>query len=71
MFLSLLCVRIQPVRSEPVSMPGSSRLVAERRGQATVIDTGSGKTHGCSPVPLLLVLDLRTEPSNEVIKEFL
>uniref|UniRef100_A0A8C1UKD5 BCAS3 microtubule associated cell migration factor n=1 Tax=Cyprinus carpio TaxID=7962 RepID=A0A8C1UKD5_CYPCA len=35
-------VAIQPVRSEPVSMPGSSRLVADRRGQSTVIDTGSG-----------------------------
>lgn len=32
------------MRSEPVSMPGSSRLVADRRGQSTVIDTGSGKT---------------------------
>uniref|UniRef100_A0A3B1KK10 BCAS3 microtubule associated cell migration factor n=1 Tax=Astyanax mexicanus TaxID=7994 RepID=A0A3B1KK10_ASTMX len=42
--LDLHSLRIQPVRSEPVSMPGSSRLVAERRGQATVIDTGSGKT---------------------------
>ncbi|XP_049323151.1 breast carcinoma-amplified sequence 3 isoform X3 [Astyanax mexicanus] len=40
--LDLHSLRIQPVRSEPVSMPGSSRLVAERRGQATVIDTGSG-----------------------------
>uniref|UniRef100_W5K1T4 BCAS3 microtubule associated cell migration factor n=1 Tax=Astyanax mexicanus TaxID=7994 RepID=W5K1T4_ASTMX len=39
--LDLHSLRIQPVRSEPVSMPGSSRLVAERRGQATVIDTGS------------------------------
>uniref|UniRef100_A0A4W5MGQ3 BCAS3 microtubule associated cell migration factor n=1 Tax=Hucho hucho TaxID=62062 RepID=A0A4W5MGQ3_9TELE len=40
--LDLHSLRIQPVRSEPVSMPGSSRLVAERRGQGTVIDTGSG-----------------------------
>ncbi|KAI4896644.1 hypothetical protein NFI96_029902, partial [Prochilodus magdalenae] len=47
--LDLHSLRIQPVRSEPVSMPGSSRLVAERRGQATVIDTGSGKTRGSSP----------------------
>lgn len=44
-----MCCRIQPVRSEPVSMPGSSRLVADRRGQSTVIDTGSGKTR-CSYV---------------------
>uniref|UniRef100_A0A672QTT8 Uncharacterized protein n=1 Tax=Sinocyclocheilus grahami TaxID=75366 RepID=A0A672QTT8_SINGR len=40
--LDLHSLRIQPVRSEPVSMPGSSRLVADRRGQSTVIDTGSG-----------------------------
>nr|XP_023822507.1 breast carcinoma-amplified sequence 3 isoform X2 [Salvelinus alpinus] len=40
--LDLHSLRIQPVRSEPVSMPGSSRLVAERRGQGTVIDIGSG-----------------------------
>uniref|UniRef100_A0A8C2JE69 BCAS3 microtubule associated cell migration factor n=1 Tax=Cyprinus carpio TaxID=7962 RepID=A0A8C2JE69_CYPCA len=46
--LDLHSLRIQPVRSEPVSMPGSSRLVADRRGQSTVIDTGSGKTAGCS-----------------------
>ncbi|RXN07630.1 breast carcinoma-amplified sequence 3 [Labeo rohita] len=39
--LDLHSLRIQPVRSEPVSMPGSSRLVADRRGQSTVIDTGS------------------------------
>uniref|UniRef100_A0A673JZJ7 BCAS3 microtubule associated cell migration factor n=1 Tax=Sinocyclocheilus rhinocerous TaxID=307959 RepID=A0A673JZJ7_9TELE len=44
--LDLHSLRIQPVRSEPVSMPGSSRLVADRRGQSTVIDTGSGKTTG-------------------------
>ncbi|TRY81462.1 hypothetical protein DNTS_008168 [Danionella cerebrum] len=42
--LDLHSLRIQPVRSEPVSMPGSSRLVSDRRGQSTVIDTGSGKT---------------------------
>lgn len=35
--------RIQPVRSEPVSMPGSSRLVADRRGQSNIMDAGSGK----------------------------
>lgn len=35
--------RIQPVRSEPVSMPGSSRLVTDRRGQTNIMDAGSGK----------------------------
>ena len=35
--------RIQPVRSEPVSMPGSSRLVADRRGQTNIMDTGTGR----------------------------
>ncbi|KAI1893384.1 hypothetical protein AGOR_G00123180 [Albula goreensis] len=40
--LDLHSLRIQPVRSEPVSMPGSSsRLVTERRGQS--IDAGSGR----------------------------
>uniref|UniRef100_A0A8C1UKH9 BCAS3 microtubule associated cell migration factor n=1 Tax=Cyprinus carpio TaxID=7962 RepID=A0A8C1UKH9_CYPCA len=42
--LRTLVKMVLPVRSEPVSMPGSSRLVADRRGQSTVIDTGSGKT---------------------------
>uniref|UniRef100_A0A8C1UL89 BCAS3 microtubule associated cell migration factor n=1 Tax=Cyprinus carpio TaxID=7962 RepID=A0A8C1UL89_CYPCA len=46
--LRTLVKMVLPVRSEPVSMPGSSRLVADRRGQSTVIDTGSGKTAGCS-----------------------
>uniref|UniRef100_A0A3B3R432 BCAS3 microtubule associated cell migration factor n=1 Tax=Paramormyrops kingsleyae TaxID=1676925 RepID=A0A3B3R432_9TELE len=40
--LDLHSLRIQPIRSEPVSMPGSSRLVSDRRGQSTVIDAGSG-----------------------------
>uniref|UniRef100_A0A4W5NUI1 BCAS3 microtubule associated cell migration factor n=1 Tax=Hucho hucho TaxID=62062 RepID=A0A4W5NUI1_9TELE len=44
--LDLHSLRIQPVRSEPVSMPGSSRVGAERRGQGTVIDLGSGTNHG-------------------------
>lgn len=35
--------RIQPVRSEPVSMPGSSRLVPDRRGQSNLMDPGSGR----------------------------
>ncbi|XP_063060938.1 breast carcinoma-amplified sequence 3 isoform X2 [Engraulis encrasicolus] len=38
--LDLHSLRIQPVRSEPVSMPGSSRVMGDRRGQS--IDTGSG-----------------------------
>lgn len=37
--------RIQPVRSEPVSMPGSSRLVPDRRGQSNLMDPGSGRSH--------------------------
>uniref|UniRef100_A0A3Q4MGA3 BCAS3 microtubule associated cell migration factor n=1 Tax=Neolamprologus brichardi TaxID=32507 RepID=A0A3Q4MGA3_NEOBR len=41
--LDLHSLRIQPVRSEPVSMPGSSRLVADRRGQSNIMDAGSGK----------------------------
>uniref|UniRef100_A0A4W3JID9 BCAS3 microtubule associated cell migration factor n=1 Tax=Callorhinchus milii TaxID=7868 RepID=A0A4W3JID9_CALMI len=40
--LELNTRRIQPVRSEPVSMPGSSRVIADRRGLSTVIDAGSG-----------------------------
>ncbi|XP_039612668.1 breast carcinoma-amplified sequence 3 isoform X2 [Polypterus senegalus] len=40
--LDLHSLRIQPVRSEPVSMPGSSRLTTDRRGQSSIIDTGSG-----------------------------
>uniref|UniRef100_A0A4W4GTK0 BCAS3 microtubule associated cell migration factor n=1 Tax=Electrophorus electricus TaxID=8005 RepID=A0A4W4GTK0_ELEEL len=40
--LDLHSLRIQPVRSEPMSMPGSSRLGTERRTQTTVIDNGSG-----------------------------
>uniref|UniRef100_A0A8C8SFK3 BCAS3 microtubule associated cell migration factor n=1 Tax=Pelusios castaneus TaxID=367368 RepID=A0A8C8SFK3_9SAUR len=40
--LDLNSLRIQPVRSEPVSMPGSSRLISDRRGVSTVIDATSG-----------------------------
>ncbi|XP_058269585.1 breast carcinoma-amplified sequence 3 isoform X2 [Hemibagrus wyckioides] len=40
--LELHSLRIQPVRSEPMTMPGSSCLIPERVGHATVIDTGSG-----------------------------
>ncbi|XP_064425056.1 breast carcinoma-amplified sequence 3 isoform X3 [Latimeria chalumnae] len=44
--LDLHSLRIQPVRSEPVSMPGSSRLISDRRGGSTVIDASSGlKAH--------------------------
>lgn len=38
-----LSFRIQPVRSEPVSMPGSSRPLSDRRGVSTVIDATSGR----------------------------
>uniref|UniRef100_A0A8C4EI69 BCAS3 microtubule associated cell migration factor n=1 Tax=Dicentrarchus labrax TaxID=13489 RepID=A0A8C4EI69_DICLA len=40
--LDLHSLRIQPVRSEPVSMPGSSRLVPDRRGQSNLMDAGTG-----------------------------
>ncbi|XP_044142197.1 BCAS3 microtubule associated cell migration factor isoform X4 [Bufo gargarizans] len=40
--LDLNSLRIQPVRSEPVSMPGSPRPTADRRGGSTVIDATSG-----------------------------
>ncbi|NWQ79357.1 BCAS3 protein, partial [Columbina picui] len=39
--LDLNSLRIQPVRSEPVSMPGSARPVSDRRGVSTVIDATS------------------------------
>ncbi|KAE8624782.1 hypothetical protein XENTR_v10006047 [Xenopus tropicalis] len=39
--LALNSLRIQPVRSEPVSMPGSPRPVSDRRGTSTVIDATS------------------------------
>ncbi|RMC10627.1 hypothetical protein DUI87_12338 [Hirundo rustica rustica] len=39
--LDLNSLRIQPVRSEPVSMPGSPRPAADRRGVSTVIDATS------------------------------
>ncbi|XP_037533902.1 breast carcinoma-amplified sequence 3 [Nematolebias whitei] len=44
--LDLHSLRIQPVRSEPVSMPGSSRLVTERRGPLNIMDAGSGPFDG-------------------------
>uniref|UniRef100_A0A8D3AX12 BCAS3 microtubule associated cell migration factor n=1 Tax=Scophthalmus maximus TaxID=52904 RepID=A0A8D3AX12_SCOMX len=44
--LDLHSLRIQPVRSEPVSMPGSSGLVADRRGQPNIMDAGSGHFDG-------------------------
>ncbi|XP_030101542.1 BCAS3 microtubule associated cell migration factor isoform X3 [Mus musculus] len=40
--LDLNSLRIQPVRSDPVSMPGSSRAVSDRRGVSTVTDAASG-----------------------------
>ncbi|KAM6946465.1 BCAS3 microtubule associated cell migration factor [Aplochiton taeniatus] len=40
--LDLHSLRIQPVRSEPVSMPGSSQLVTECGRWSNVTDTGSG-----------------------------
>ncbi|XP_056412683.1 BCAS3 microtubule associated cell migration factor isoform X4 [Hyla sarda] len=40
--LDLNSLRIQPVRSEPVSMPGSPRPTVDRRGGSTVIDASSG-----------------------------
>ncbi|XP_068124830.1 BCAS3 microtubule associated cell migration factor isoform X2 [Hyperolius riggenbachi] len=40
--LDLNSLRIQPVRSEPVSMPGSPRPVSDRRGGSTIIDASSG-----------------------------
>uniref|UniRef100_A0A3Q2Q3X4 BCAS3 microtubule associated cell migration factor n=1 Tax=Fundulus heteroclitus TaxID=8078 RepID=A0A3Q2Q3X4_FUNHE len=41
--LDLRSLRIQPVRSEPVSMPGSSRLMTDRRGQTNIMEAGSGR----------------------------
>ncbi|CAH2222112.1 breast carcinoma-amplified sequence 3 isoform X7 [Pelobates cultripes] len=40
--LDLNSLRIQPVRSEPVSMPGSPRPAPDRRGASTIIDASSG-----------------------------
>ncbi|KAF6735961.1 Breast carcinoma-amplified sequence 3 [Oryzias melastigma] len=40
--LDLHSLRIQPVRSEPVSMPISSRLITDRRGQSNIMDSGAG-----------------------------
>ncbi|KAM7340527.1 hypothetical protein ACRRTK_001142 [Alexandromys fortis] len=40
--LDLNSLRIQPVRSVPASMPGSSRPDSDRRGVSTVIDAASG-----------------------------
>ncbi|XP_069471178.1 BCAS3 microtubule associated cell migration factor isoform X2 [Ambystoma mexicanum] len=41
--LDLNSLRIQPVRSEPVSMPGSSCPTTDHRGASTVIDSGTGR----------------------------
>ncbi|XP_078785877.1 BCAS3 microtubule associated cell migration factor isoform X9 [Oryzias latipes] len=43
--LDLHSLRIQPVRSEPVSMPISSRLITDRRGQSNILDSGSVSLH--------------------------
>uniref|UniRef100_A0A8C5LQN9 BCAS3 microtubule associated cell migration factor n=1 Tax=Leptobrachium leishanense TaxID=445787 RepID=A0A8C5LQN9_9ANUR len=40
--LNLHSLRIQPVRSDPVSMPGSPRSTPDRRGASTIIDASSG-----------------------------
>ncbi|XP_048375318.1 BCAS3 microtubule associated cell migration factor [Sphaerodactylus townsendi] len=40
--LDLNSLRIQPVRSEPVSMPGSSRPTSDHRGISAVTDATSG-----------------------------
>uniref|UniRef100_A0AAV2J1Q9 BCAS3 n=1 Tax=Knipowitschia caucasica TaxID=637954 RepID=A0AAV2J1Q9_KNICA len=49
--MDLQSLRIQPIRSEPVSMPGSSRLVSDRRGQSSLLDTGAGRTDALALVP--------------------
>uniref|UniRef100_A0A8C5LSW5 BCAS3 microtubule associated cell migration factor n=1 Tax=Leptobrachium leishanense TaxID=445787 RepID=A0A8C5LSW5_9ANUR len=41
--LNLHSLRIQPVRSDPVSMPGSPRSTPDRRGASTIIDASSGR----------------------------
>ncbi|TWW77795.1 Breast carcinoma-amplified sequence 3 -like protein [Takifugu flavidus] len=46
--LDLHSLRIQPVRSEPVSMPGSSRLAPDRRGQPNIMDASGRSPHGPS-----------------------
>ncbi|KAG8451686.1 hypothetical protein GDO86_003757 [Hymenochirus boettgeri] len=51
--LALSSLRIQPVRSEPVSMPGSPRPVSDRRGTSTVIDATSEKCEEQRFIPLL------------------
>ncbi|XP_061536844.1 breast carcinoma-amplified sequence 3 isoform X5 [Phycodurus eques] len=38
--LDLHSLRMQPLRSDPVSMPGSSRLLADRQGQTNIMDAG-------------------------------
>uniref|UniRef100_A0A3Q2YYL5 BCAS3 microtubule associated cell migration factor n=1 Tax=Hippocampus comes TaxID=109280 RepID=A0A3Q2YYL5_HIPCM len=41
--LDLHSLRMQPLRSDPVSMPGSSRLLADHQGQANSMDAGPGR----------------------------
>ncbi|XP_078785876.1 BCAS3 microtubule associated cell migration factor isoform X8 [Oryzias latipes] len=53
--LDLHSLRIQPVRSEPVSMPISSRLITDRRGQSNILDSGSGQCSSFHFPPLTLL----------------
>lgn len=56
------------MRSEPVSMPGSSRLVADRRGQTNIMDAGSGRKlhHLFHDHIVVLVIILPLIPSVEI-----
>lgn len=54
------------MRSEPMTMPGSSCLIPERVGQATVLDAGSGKRHRRFPVSL----NSREYPKNIVMETY-
>nr|XP_057935775.1 breast carcinoma-amplified sequence 3 isoform X1 [Doryrhamphus excisus] len=45
--LDLHSLRIQPLRSDPVSMPGSSGLVSDRQGQVNIMDAGPETFDGC------------------------
>ncbi|KAG8002300.1 Breast carcinoma-amplified sequence 3, partial [Nibea albiflora] len=56
--LDLHSLRIQPVRSEPVSMPGSSRLVPDRRGQSNIMDAGSDLVHSTPSLVKSLIVKL-------------
>ncbi|XP_061775314.1 breast carcinoma-amplified sequence 3 [Nerophis ophidion] len=45
--LDLHSLRIQPLRSDPVSMPGSSGLPSDRQGQVNIMDAGPDTLDGC------------------------